>query len=282
MCKHFTWSRHLYVFSSGSSIYLINVFLIFTHLIYFCEIFATFLVWSKHETLALAPGDTFTDGGQLIPPSYAAYLKKERVSVTLSWVSVSSLQQCSKSCGSGHRRRTLHCVDYNQQEVHEMYCMNQIRPPDMESCNTHACELIWITGEWTEVSKQAAPIPRCWQVEYCYFMNEKWKSSLHQCSVSCGQGYRQRLISCSEVHVENDNYEYGHQSLSNCPGTPPESYMPCNLGQCPPPQEWRAGIWGRVCLWILPSNLSAVDSLLCKNNSNRPNWKKLCSVLVQK
>ncbi|KAM4588255.1 A disintegrin and metalloproteinase with thrombospondin motifs 9 isoform 1-T1 [Odontesthes bonariensis] len=123
-------------------------------------------------------------------------------------------QTCSKSCGSGHRQRALHCGDHSQQEVHEMYCVNQIRPPNMESCNTHACELIWITGEWTE------------------------------CSASCGQGYRQRLVSCSEVHVENDNYEYGHQSLSNCPGTPPESYMPCNLDPCPSPQEWRVGIWG--------------------------------------
>lgn len=73
-----------------------------------------------------------------------------------------------------------------------------------------------------------------------------------QCSASCGQGYRQRLISCSEVHVENDNYEYGHQSLSNCPGTPPESYMPCNLGPCPLLQEWRVGIWGLVSESGLP------------------------------
>ncbi|XP_034725712.1 A disintegrin and metalloproteinase with thrombospondin motifs 9-like [Etheostoma cragini] len=120
---------------------------------------------------------------------------------------------CSKSCGAGHRQRALQCVDHDQQEVHEIYCVNQIRPPDIESCNTNACELIWITGEWTE------------------------------CSASCGQGYRQRLIYCSEVHVENDNYEYSHQSLSNCPGTPPESYMPCNLDPCLPPQEWRVGIW---------------------------------------
>nr|XP_019942000.1 PREDICTED: A disintegrin and metalloproteinase with thrombospondin motifs 9 [Paralichthys olivaceus] len=123
-------------------------------------------------------------------------------------------QPCSNSCGVGHRQRALQCVDHNQQEVHKMYCVNQIRPPHIESCNTHACEFIWITGDWTE------------------------------CSASCGQGYRHRLISCSEVHVENDNYEYGHQSLSNCPGTPPESYMPCNLDPCLPPQEWRVGIWG--------------------------------------
>lgn len=67
-----------------------------------------------------------------------------------------------------------------------------------------------------------------------------------QCSASCGQGYRQRLISCSEVHVESENYQYGHPSLSNCPGTPPESYMPCHLDPCPSPQAWQVGIWGPV------------------------------------
>uniref|UniRef100_A0AAX7V026 GON domain-containing protein n=1 Tax=Astatotilapia calliptera TaxID=8154 RepID=A0AAX7V026_ASTCA len=116
--------------------------------------------------------------------------------------------QCTKSCGSGRRQRALKCVDHNQREVHEMYCVNQIRPPEIESCLN------------CKSSCKSPPF------------------------TSCGQGYRQRLISCSEVHVENDNYEYGHQSLSNCPGTPPESYMPCNLGPCPLLQEWRVGIWG--------------------------------------
>lgn len=32
-----------------------------------------------------------------------------------------------------------------------MYCANLIRPPDVESCNDQACEVVWITGEWTEV-----------------------------------------------------------------------------------------------------------------------------------
>ncbi|XP_026161930.1 A disintegrin and metalloproteinase with thrombospondin motifs 9 [Mastacembelus armatus] len=134
-------------------------------------------------------------------------------------------QTCSKSCGLGHRRQTLQCVDHNQREVHEMYCVNQIRPPDIESCNNHACEFIWITGEWTA------------------------------CSASCGQGYRQRLVSCSEVHVENDNYEYDHQSLSNCPGTPPESYKPCNLGPCLSQQDWRVGTWG-------PCSVSCGDGVM--------------------
>uniref|UniRef100_A0AAQ4QA41 ADAM metallopeptidase with thrombospondin type 1 motif, 9 n=1 Tax=Gasterosteus aculeatus aculeatus TaxID=481459 RepID=A0AAQ4QA41_GASAC len=157
---------------------------------------------------------------------------------------------CSKSCGAGHRRRALQCVDHNQQQVHEMYCVNQIRPPDLESCNTHSCESTWITGEWTEVRTREAvtyshhrPL-RSQLFPICYFLPVI--SPLLQCSASCGQGYRQRPISCSEVPVENDNYEYGHQSLSNCQGTPPEIYMPCNLDPCPAPQEWKVGIWGPV------------------------------------
>lgn len=160
----------------------------------------------------------------------------------------SCLLQCSKTCGGGHRRRALKCEDHNRQEIHEMYCANLIRPPDVESCNDHACEVVWITGEWTEVrasvneplpkGQKALPLP---SGPFTLVVVPPL-----QCSASCGQGYRQRLISCSEVHVESENYQYGHQSLSNCPGTPPESYMPCHLDPCPSPQAWQVGLWGPV------------------------------------
>lgn len=73
----------------------------------------------------------------------------------------SCLLQCSKTCGGGHRRRALKCEDHNHQEIHEMYCANLIRPPDVESCNDHACEVVWITGEWTEVRASInEPLPK--------------------------------------------------------------------------------------------------------------------------
>lgn len=67
-------------------------------------------------------------------------------------LSSSCLLQCSQSCGGGQRRRALRCEDHNHQDFHEMYCANLIRPPDVESCNSQACELVWITGEWSEVT----------------------------------------------------------------------------------------------------------------------------------
>lgn len=42
-------------------------------------------------------------------------------------------------------------MDQTGEEVHEMFCVDQRRPDDSESCNSHVCEFIWITGDWTEV-----------------------------------------------------------------------------------------------------------------------------------
>ncbi|KAL0978547.1 hypothetical protein UPYG_G00171970 [Umbra pygmaea] len=122
-------------------------------------------------------------------------------------------QLCSKSCGSGSRRRRVLCRDPIGEEVHDMFCVDQKKPDESESCNTNACDLIWITGAWTE------------------------------CSVSCGQGYHRRLVSCSEGHEGKDIYEYGHQSSASCPGPSPASYMACNKAPCPGNLEWTTGPW---------------------------------------
>lgn len=71
-----------------------------------------------------------------------------------------------------------------------------------------------------------------------------------QCSVTCGKGYKQRLVSCSEIYTGKENYEYGHQTAANCPGTQPPSVHPCYLRECPVSATWRVGNWGSVSSWL--------------------------------
>ena len=71
-----------------------------------------------------------------------------------------------------------------------------------------------------------------------------------QCSVTCGKGYKQRLVSCSEIYTGKENYEYGHQAATDCPGTQPPSVHPCYLRECPISATWRVGNWGSVSRWL--------------------------------
>ena len=52
-----------------------------------------------------------------------------------------------------------------------MYCITKTKPTDSEACNTEACEFIWITGEWTEVTEYLPfPLPAAL---YCILVTEE-------------------------------------------------------------------------------------------------------------
>ncbi|XP_053234272.1 A disintegrin and metalloproteinase with thrombospondin motifs 9 isoform X3 [Podarcis raffonei] len=123
-------------------------------------------------------------------------------------------QDCSKTCGEGSRYRKVTCVDQDMQKADSLHCDSSKRPSDIEACNLAPCEYIWITGDWSE------------------------------CSVTCGKGYKQRLVSCSEIYTGKDHYEYGYQNTVNCPGTQPPNVQSCYLGECPVLASWRVGNWG--------------------------------------
>uniref|UniRef100_A0A672UQ41 ADAM metallopeptidase with thrombospondin type 1 motif 9 n=1 Tax=Strigops habroptila TaxID=2489341 RepID=A0A672UQ41_STRHB len=95
-------------------------------------------------------------------------------------------------------------------------------------------------------------IPRsslsCQKLSSLLFLPKACSANRHflcpQCSVTCGKGYKQRLVSCSEIYTGKDHYEYGYQNTVNCPGTQPPNIQPCYLGECPVSASWRVGNWG--------------------------------------
>ncbi|XP_010604869.1 A disintegrin and metalloproteinase with thrombospondin motifs 9 isoform X12 [Fukomys damarensis] len=145
---------------------------------------------------------------------------------------------CSKTCGEGSRFRRVVCVDEDQGELHSALCSTSQRPPDRESCSLQPCEYVWITGEWSE------------------------------CSVTCGKGYKQRLVSCSEIYTGKENYEYSYQTTVHCPGTQPPSVQPCYLQECPVLATWRVGNWGSCSVSCGVGEMHR--SVQCLTNEDQP------------
>lgn len=80
-----------------------------------------------------------------------------------------------------------------------------------------------------------------------------------QCSVSCGAGYQQRMVSCTAVPSAPNLQVFGAQSYtqvlaSKCPQPPPPNIQPCQLPVCLLPTSWKAGPWGKVCECICVFN----------------------------
>ncbi|XP_062858960.1 A disintegrin and metalloproteinase with thrombospondin motifs 20-like [Trichomycterus rosablanca] len=130
--------------------------------------------------------------------------------------SASEWQECNATCGEGVRQRTIQCVDKARNFVSESLCDPSTRPALNQPCSSAPCQYIWVTAAWT------------------------------QCSMSCGEGYQQRTVSCSAVPYAWDQLVIGAHSYievlpSECPQPPPPHSRPCQLSECPLPAYWKVG-----------------------------------------
>ncbi|XP_078728437.1 A disintegrin and metalloproteinase with thrombospondin motifs 9-like isoform X1 [Lampetra fluviatilis] len=165
----------------------------------------------------------------------------------------SSWGQCSRTCGEGVRARHVVCAEGGKAPVRDEMCRADARPPAHERCSSAACDFIWVTGDWSA------------------------------CTASCGPGYQQRLVFCSETHGSTgEHFPYGYGSHSqpprpatvggaphspqgtivggqdarpSCPHPRPPGTRPCDIRECssPPPMppqaalpvRWRTGAWSQ-------------------------------------
>uniref|UniRef100_A0A665U9L4 ADAM metallopeptidase with thrombospondin type 1 motif, 9 n=1 Tax=Echeneis naucrates TaxID=173247 RepID=A0A665U9L4_ECHNA len=132
--------------------------------------------------------------------------------------------QCSKSCGSGHRQRTLHCVDHNQncprflRRIAFMPVIYSL-PQCSASCGQGyrqrliSCSEVHVEIDNYEYGHQSlsncpgtppesympcnlkpCPVPQEWRVGM-------WGS----CSVSCDDGVMERSVQCVSAHGQESN-----------------------------------------------------------------------------
>ena len=119
---------------------------------------------------------------------------------------------CPAICGRGVQRRTVHCVQRDQNDNKiikaDSECQGSGEKPTTERpCNTHAC------GQWTTT---------------------EWRPCTH----SCGDGGSQnRTVTCVDYRgVELDPI--------SCSQLKPPSVQPCNNGPCH--YTWRNDSWSAV------------------------------------
>ncbi|XP_030629632.1 A disintegrin and metalloproteinase with thrombospondin motifs 20 [Chanos chanos] len=130
-------------------------------------------------------------------------------------------QECNATCGEGVQSRKVLCVDNRMTPVPDSLCNPLSRPSHYQPCYGSVCQYMWMTGAWT------------------------------QCSVSCGVGYQQRMVSCSVMpsaaNLQLFTAQSFHRSVpgAECPQPQPLDTRQCQIRECPPTSHWEVGPWSK-------------------------------------
>ncbi|XP_078082281.1 A disintegrin and metalloproteinase with thrombospondin motifs 13 [Mustelus asterias] len=162
---------------------------------------------------------------------------------------VNEFGPCSKSCGTGVRKRDVYCIKKERsvnQRLPPSSCESALRPASTEICNTDPCPV-------------------------------RWQSKSGSCSVSCGGGVRRRILYCTRVLGKQEQLVADKE----CHHLPrPEDQESCNHHPCPP--RWRVSDPGR-CSVVCGTGLAErrVTCVQFLNGTDVEVTRSLCSGLEE-
>ncbi|XP_056136294.1 A disintegrin and metalloproteinase with thrombospondin motifs 12 [Lampris incognitus] len=167
---------------------------------------------SHHKRTGSPSANTSSDQNNL--------MAREPVSMDVFWVA-GNWSECSTSCGIGAVWRTVKCSTQNEED-----CANLKRPEPARTCHLQPCAT-WISSNWSKCPDGCAVVGRrqrdvqCVDLQtnrplrpfHCQTVSPRPPSTLScphkpclawrtspwgQCSGSCGEGIRERLVYCPE------------------------------------------------------------------------------------
>ncbi|XP_066289406.1 A disintegrin and metalloproteinase with thrombospondin motifs 16-like isoform X2 [Branchiostoma lanceolatum] len=192
---------------------------------------------------------------------------------------------CSKSCGGGKQARPVNCTrktsTQEQEPVDPDGCKNQPKPYSEQNCNMQECPPQWVAGDWSECSKKCGHGFQTREVEcksmrqdqsyvimpdsLCkYQMKPKIRqhcskkcsrkmmwfiSAWSQCSVSCGEGVRKRLLKCATKDSNGWYRQFPERRCSHLKRPPVQLEEKCVKPKCPKNRtqqstpKWYTGKW---------------------------------------
>ncbi|KAJ8302660.1 hypothetical protein KUTeg_019056 [Tegillarca granosa] len=178
--------------------------------------------------------------------------------------------QCSQKCGGGYQKRKLYCrqkvSSKRDRRVSKRRCLIGLKPARKIPCNTQECPPRWHTERWSQCSAtcgkgtksrqvscqsmtskglvklpnsmcqhQSSPsrIKRCYAGRCPVEIKYQWiVSSWSQCTVTCGEGVRSRVLKCGR---QDHSAKLTMIDVSSCKGlTKPAIEMRerCNTEKC--------------------------------------------------